>query len=131
MPMKKRAPERPGEKGNTKRASRQLLPARPFCSGPTRLRILRLLQRGECCVGDIVTILRVEQPSVSRHLAYLRKAGLVVVRKARQWSYHSLAPARGAFHEKLIECLGCCFDKVPELRADAPRAEKIKTSGSP
>ena len=52
-------------------------------SDRTRLRILYLLQSGECCVGNLVEILGVEQPSASRHLAYLRRAGLVSVRKDR------------------------------------------------
>jgi ArsR family transcriptional regulator len=47
-----------------------------------RLRILYLLRGGEMCVADLVAVLRVEQPSVSRHLAYLRKTRLVAVRKA-------------------------------------------------
>jgi ArsR family transcriptional regulator, arsenate/arsenite/antimonite-responsive transcriptional repressor len=95
-------------------------------SDKTRLRILSLLQGGECCVGDLVEILQVEQPSASRHLAYLRRAGLVAVRKTRQWSYYSLALARGAFHEKLLECLSCCFQEVPQIRADRARATKLK-----
>jgi ArsR family transcriptional regulator len=98
-------------------------------SDHTRLRILRLLQRGECCVGDLVAILWIEQPSASRHLAYLRKAGLVVVRRSKQWSYYSLAPSKGGFHAKLLECLACCFAEVPELRADEARARKLKASG--
>ncbi len=98
-------------------------------SDRTRLRILSLLQRRECCVGNLVDILGIEQPSASRHLAYLRKAGLVQVRKAGQWSYYSLARARGPFHEKLLECLSCCFGEVPEIRADRARAEKIRKSG--
>ena len=97
-------------------------------SDKTRLRILSLLQGGECCVGDLVEILRVEQPSASRHLAYLRRAGLVAVRKAGQWSYYSLAPARGAFHAKLLECLACCFQEVPQIRADQARAKSVKGS---
>ena len=40
-------------------------------SDRTRLRILYLLQGGECCVGNLVDILQIEQPSASRHLAYL------------------------------------------------------------
>ena len=64
-------------------------------SDPTRLRILRLLQAGECCVGDLVSILELPQPSVSRHLAYLREAGLVADRKEGLWVYYSLAPRRG------------------------------------
>src|ERR1700730_892148 len=88
-------------------------------SDRTRLRILHLLRGVECCVGDIVHILQVEEPSVSRHLAYLLKVGLVVVRRAGQWCHYSLAPARLPFHAKLLECLGCCFREVPQMRADA------------
>lgn len=67
-------------------------------SDRTRLRILRVLQGGELCVGDIVAILQAPQPRVSRHLAYLRKANLVLVRKSGLWSHYSLAKARTPFH---------------------------------
>jgi ArsR family transcriptional regulator len=98
-------------------------------SDRTRLRILYLLQSGECCVGNVVDILQIEQPSASRHLAYLRKAGLAVVRRAAQWNYYSLAQAREPFHEKLLECLACCCNEVPELRADQARAERVRAAG--
>jgi len=61
-------------------------------SDRTRLRILHVLQGGELCVGDIVEILQAPQPRISRHLAYLRKANLVLVRKSGLWSHYSLAP---------------------------------------
>jgi ArsR family transcriptional regulator len=98
-------------------------------SDRTRLRILSLLQAGECCVGDLVEILGIEQPSASRHLAYLRRSGLVVVRKAKQWSYYALAPAEMPFHKKLLECLACCFQEVPQIQADRARAREIKEAG--
>ena len=98
-------------------------------SDHTRLRILSLLQDGECCVGDLVDILQIEQPGISRHLAYLRRSSLVAVRKARQWSYYSLAPARGEFHRKLLECLACCFDEVPQVQADRARAAEVRKTG--
>ncbi len=98
-------------------------------SDRTRLRILRLLCDGELCVGDIVAILQVPQPRASRHLGHLRKAGLVVVRKAGLWSHYSLAEPMGPFHEKLLECLANCFRDVPQLQADAARAEKIRKTG--
>jgi ArsR family transcriptional regulator len=98
-------------------------------SDRTRLRILSLLQDGECCVGDIADVLRLEQPSASRHLAYLRRAGLVVVRKTGLWSYYSLAPAHAPFHQKLLECLACCFQEVPQIGADQLRARKLKDRG--
>jgi ArsR family transcriptional regulator, arsenate/arsenite/antimonite-responsive transcriptional repressor len=98
-------------------------------SDRTRLRILHLLRGGECCVGNLVDALGVEQPSASRHLAYLRRAGLVSVRRAGLWCYYSLAPARTPFHAKLLECLACCFAEVPELQADHARARRLRESG--
>ena len=88
-------------------------------SDRTRLRILTLLRGGELCVCDLVRVIAVPQPKVSRHLAYLRKAGLVRSRKEGLWMYYELSPARNDFHRKLIECLGCCFTDVPELAKDA------------
>lgn len=90
-------------------------------SDRTRLRILHLLRGGELCVCDLVEALGVPQPKASRHLAYLRKAGLVVGRKQGYWNHYSLAPARNPFHEKLLDCLACCFQDVPELAKDAKR----------
>jgi ArsR family transcriptional regulator len=87
-------------------------------SDPTRLRILNLLGRGELCVCDLVRIIDVPQPKISRHLAYLRRAGLVIGRKQGLWMYYKLVPAQNVFHRKLIECLGCCFADVPKLSRD-------------
>jgi len=90
-------------------------------SDRTRLRILHMLRDGELCVCHIVDVLGVPQPKASRHLAYLRKAGLVKARREGQWSYYRLAPARTAFHQKLLDCLSCCFNDVPELAKDTKR----------
>ena len=98
-------------------------------SDRTRLRILHVLLGGELCVGDIVEILQAPQPRISRHLAYLRKANLVTVRKSGLWSHYCLAPAKTPFHKKLLECLAKCFGEVPELQADTARAAKIRKSG--
>src|SRR5271170_4164353 len=78
-------------------------------SDRTRLRILHLLSPGELCVCHIVDVLELPQPKVSRHLAYLRRTGLVLTRKEGLWNYYRLAPAQGDFHEKLLQCLGSCF----------------------
>src|SRR4051812_47140910 len=88
-------------------------------SDRTRLRILNLLRPGELCVCDLVRVLAVPQPKVSRHLAYLKRAGLVTGRKEGLWMYYALAPATNTFHRKLMECLSCCFTDVPELAQDA------------
>lgn len=98
-------------------------------SDRTRLRILCLLHEREFCVGDIVEILQAPQPKISRHLAYLRKAGLARVRKSGLWCYYSLTPGQTAFHKKLLSCLGNCFSEVPEIRTDLARAAEIKHSG--
>lgn len=88
-------------------------------SDRTRLRILSLLRPGELCVCDLVRVIGAPQPTVSRHLAYLRKAGLVSARREGLWMYYTLAPATAALHRKLLECLACCFGDVPELARDA------------
>ena len=98
-------------------------------SDPTRLRILHLIQERELCVGDIVGVLRLPQPTVSRHLAYLRRAGLVKGRKDGLWVYYSLAAPESSFHHRLVGCLGTCFGDVPEIARDAARAEKVRRSG--
>ena len=88
----------------------------------TRLRILHLLRSGgEVCVCDLQSVLRVPQAKVSRHLAYLRRAGLVRARKQGLWSYYALSPARDAVHRKLLECLATCFNDSPEIARDAAR----------
>ena len=98
-------------------------------SDRTRLRILHLLRGGETCVCDLQAVLGVPQPKVSRHLAYLRRAGLVKVRKDGLWSHYTLAPARNAFHAKLLDCLACCFKDVSELEADTARAREVRRAG--
>ena len=58
---------------------------------PTRLRILSLLGDGEICVCHIHASLDVPQPTASRHLAYLRKSGLVEARREGIWMHYRLA----------------------------------------
>ena len=59
---------------------------------PTRLRILSLLGDGEICVCHIHASLDVPQPTASRHLAYLRKSGMVEARREGIWMHYRLAP---------------------------------------
>jgi ArsR family transcriptional regulator len=93
-------------------------------SDRTRLRLLNLLKAGELCVCDLVRVIEAPQPTISRHLAYLRKARLVIARKEGLWMHYKLAPPRNDFHRKLLECLSCCFGDVPELAKDARRLKK-------
>lgn len=92
------------------------------CADRTRLRILNLLVGGkEICVCDLMAVLRLPQAKVSRHLAYLRKAGLVAGRKHRQWMHYRLLEPSGPFHAKLLDCLSCCGGEISTLRKDQSR----------
>jgi len=59
-------------------------------SNDTRLRLIRLLVSGEQCVCKLFQALKLSQPKVSRHLAYLKKVGLVKSRKEGLWQHYSL-----------------------------------------
>lgn len=59
-------------------------------SDETRLRILKLLERGELCVCDIVTALDMSQPKVSFHLNTLKEAGFIKDRKDGRWIHYQL-----------------------------------------
>jgi ArsR family transcriptional regulator len=95
----------------------------------TRLRILRLLQGGPLCVGDLVEILRAPQPTVSRHLAYLRRSGFVGTRQNGLWMFYELAPAQNAVHGKLLGCLAACDALLAEAKVDQARARSVRRSG--
>ena len=90
-------------------------------SNPTRLRLLALLRRREHCVCDLVAILGIPQGTASRHLARLKRAGLVRSRDQGYWTYYSLAPARGRLHRSLLACLDACARESAAIRADARR----------
>lgn len=95
----------------------------------TRLRILNLLRGGELCVGDIVTVIKAPQPTISRHLAYLRRAGLVAVDHEGTWCYYSLAETTSEFQKRLIECLGCCLTEAPQLKRDSRTLDVLRRKG--
>jgi ArsR family transcriptional regulator len=97
-------------------------------SDRTRLRILHLLLPGERCVCDLVRVLELPQPKISRHLAYLRKAGLVTARREGLWMHYRLTPAVSPIHRSLITCLQSCFACVPELARDS---RQLKARCSP
>jgi len=99
------------------------------CSDPTRLRILALLRDGELCVCDLVEVLQLPQPTVSRHLSYLRRAGLVRAREERSWNFYALSAGESAVHRKLLECLRACHEVVPELVSDGKRASDLRAQG--
>ena len=70
---------------------------------PTRLRILALLASGEICVCHIHTALDVPQPTASRHLAYLKKSGLVEDRKVGLWKHYRLKAMADAAVQAVVD----------------------------
>ena len=90
---------------------------------PTRIRILNVLAAGELCVCDIVTLLRLAQPTVSRHLAYLRRTGLVEARPELRFTYYRLVEPKDAIHRNLIACVRTCFRGIASLDRERASAE--------
>jgi DNA-binding transcriptional ArsR family regulator len=69
----------------------KLLEALKALSDETRLRIINLLYVKELCVCDIMETLKISQTKASRHLIYLKNAGLVKDRKYAQWAYYKMS----------------------------------------
>lgn len=92
----------------------------------TRLRLLNLLRDGEKCVCVLVDVLRQPQPTVSRHLGHLRRAGLVQARKDGMWVHYRLAEPATELHQRLLECIECCLADVPELKRDGRRVQSAE-----
>lgn len=90
---------------------------------PTRIRILSVLAAGELCVCDIVEILELPQPAVSRHLAYLRRMGLVDATREWKFAHYRLAEAGHAVHKNLIACVRTCFRGIASLDRERAQAE--------
>jgi ArsR family transcriptional regulator len=90
----------------------------------TRLRILGLLLSGEVCVCHIHESLRVPQPKVSRHLAYLRRTGLVATRREGLWVYYRLAettePMSATIRQAVMHVLG----HLKGVRRDGVRLQR-------
>jgi ArsR family transcriptional regulator len=90
----------------------------------TRLRILGLLLTGEVCVCHIHESLGVSQPKASRHLAYLRRSGLVETRRDGLWVYYRLAETNDALVRTIREVVTHTLAHVAIVRRDAGRLQK-------
>jgi ArsR family transcriptional regulator len=91
---------------------------------PTRLRILGLLVGGEVCVCDIHETLGIPQPRASRHLSYLRRAGLVKTRKDGLWVHYQLSPLDDKVTRALMASVTHCLSHVDACCRDFERLEK-------
>ncbi len=90
----------------------------------TRLRLLGLLIGGEVCVCDLHDSLRLPQSKVSRHLAYLRRAGLVETRRKGQWIYYRLAEAPDPVVRTIRDAVVHALGHLDAPKKDRKRLEK-------
>ena len=93
-------------------------------SDETRLRILALLRDGEICVCHIHGGLRLPQPTISRHLAYLRKSGLVEARRQGIWMYYRLAVLRSPVLNEVLHAALHALTHAEVTASDAVRLRK-------
>ena len=114
----------------------------------TRLRLLNLIADREICVCYFVEILNISQPKVSRHLAYLRRAGIVAARREGKWMHYRLVmPKDQAAASILGETLkhlkqkpgmrkeisrlsaACCAPQKYQLLTSAPQPAIVRPRG--
>lgn len=69
----------------------------------TRLRLLNLLRNGEVCVGALCEVTKISQPNVSRHLAYLKNAGIVTTRRDGKRIHYFIEKPTSSFAKKLLQ----------------------------
>src|SRR5688572_20971330 len=94
-------------------------------SDPNRLRLLHLMKDGEICVCFLQGTLRTNQPKISRHLAYLRRAGLVEARREGKWMHYRLKKLPDALRRILNEILKATREER-QIQNDARRAQQIQ-----
>jgi ArsR family transcriptional regulator len=92
---------------------------------PVRLRLLNLLSDDrEVCVCHLHEALDLPQPTVSRHLAYLRRSGLVSGRKEGLWVHYRLARSKSGLARILLGCLGSCMGDPETFAQDRERLDR-------
>ena len=96
-------------------------------SDETRLRCLVLLQKeGELCVCEISQIMDSIQPKISRHLALMRKSGLVSDERRGQWVYYSLNPSLPIWAKRIIATTVDNLMKEEPFHSDLKRICSLK-----
>jgi ArsR family transcriptional regulator len=96
---------------------------------PTRLRLLNLLRQGSICVCDLQAVLKIPQPTISRHLAALKNAGLVVDARSATRVIYSLAPATTPQLRALRRFLNTACPYEDVLQSDLTRFRRAVREG--
>jgi ArsR family transcriptional regulator len=92
-------------------------------SDPTRLRLLNLIADKEICVCYFVEILGISQPKISRHLAYLRRAGIAAARRQGRWMHYRLVIPRDAAASSILNETLKHLRERPDMQGDYSRLD--------
>lgn len=99
---------------------RELVTVMKALSDPGRVKVLKMLEGRELCACEIIGLLGLAQPTVSRHLKVLADAGLITGRKVGSWVHYRLAPSSGAssrYAQAMLAALPGWLEDDPEVRA--------------
>jgi ArsR family transcriptional regulator len=88
---------------------------------PTRLRLLNLMNGREVCVCYFVEILKQGQPKISRHLAYLRRAGIVEARREGKWMHYRIERPYDTRAASILDAALKSFEADRNMKADLQR----------
>lgn len=91
----------------------------------TRLRLLNLLRSDEVCVCFFVEVLKTNQPKISRHLAYLRRAGIVSARREGPWMHYRVAEPADADAARVLGGVMIWLANEEEMQRDRARLETV------
>ena len=91
----------------------------------TRLRLLNLMGDDEICVCFLVEGLKMQQPKISRHLAYLRRAGVVAARREGKWMHYRVAEPRDEHAASIFREVRRWLSQDPEMQRDRARLIKL------
>jgi len=91
----------------------------------TRLRLLNLIGNDEVCVCFFVEILKTNQPKISRHLAYLRRAGIVDARREGQWMHYRIVQPADPDAARVLKDVMSWLANDSEMQRDRQRLVKI------
>ncbi|HKB67673.1 MAG TPA: metalloregulator ArsR/SmtB family transcription factor [Pyrinomonadaceae bacterium] len=91
----------------------------------TRLRLINLIGNDEVCVCFFVEVLKINQPKISRHLAYLRRAGVVSARREGKWIHYRLIEPPDPHAANIFREVRAALPNDPAMKSDRARLEKI------
>jgi ArsR family transcriptional regulator len=91
----------------------------------TRLRLLNLMRADEVCVCFFVEILKTNQPKISRHLAYLRRAGIVGARREGSWMHYRIVEPSDADAARVLKDVMSWLASDQEMQRDRDRLVKV------